>query len=43
MQIAMGLLGLTSLDQLGPECLTDAPAAAPPDVLSAFPLLDPNR
>ncbi|MDP6689009.1 MAG: alpha-hydroxy acid oxidase [Alphaproteobacteria bacterium] len=43
MQIAMGLLGLTSLTQLGPECLTDAPAVAMPDVLSAFPLLDPDR
>ena len=43
MQIAMGLLGLTRLDQLGPECLTTAPAVDSPDVLSAFPLLDPNR
>ncbi len=43
MQIAMGLLGLTRLDQLGPECVTDAPVADAPDVLSAFPLLDPNR
>ncbi len=43
MQIAMGLLGLTRLDQLGPEGLTTAPAVDSPDVLSAFPLLDPNR
>ncbi len=43
MQIAMGLLGLTRLDQLGPECITNAPVADAPDVLSAFPLLDPNR
>ena len=43
MQIAMGLLGLTRLDQLGPECVTAAPVADAPDVLSAFPLLDPNR
>jgi glycolate oxidase len=43
MQIAMGLLGLTRLDQLGPECVTAAPVVDAPDVLSAFPLLDPSR
>lgn len=40
---AMGLLGVTRLDQLGPEYLQPGvPAVTDPGVLSAFPLLGPE-
>ena len=32
----MGLLGVTSLDQLGPEYLTEAPSVTPPHEMSAW-------
>ena len=38
-RIAMGLLGVTSWAELTPAHLTAAPAVAPPDTFSAFPLL----
>ncbi len=39
---AMGLMGLTSLDELGPGAVTRAPATTEARVFSAFPLLDPE-
>ncbi len=38
--VALALLGVTSLAELGPAHLTAAHAVAPPHVHSAFPLLD---
>lgn len=38
-KIAMGLLGVTTLSDLGPHCLHVAPSVTPPHVLSAFPHL----
>jgi len=40
MRIAMGLLGVHSLDMLDGSYLHPAPAVTPPHVISAFPLLD---
>jgi len=39
-RIAMGLLGVHSLDMLDGSYLHPAPAVTPPHVTSAFPLLD---
>jgi isopentenyl diphosphate isomerase/L-lactate dehydrogenase-like FMN-dependent dehydrogenase len=39
-RIALGLLGVTSYRQLGPEYLAAAMPANLPDTLSAFPHLD---
>ena len=40
-QTAMGLMGVTDLDQLGPEHLhMNAEVVGAPSVLSAFPLLE---
>ncbi len=36
---AVGLLGVTSLDQLGPSHVKAAAPVVAPDVFSAFPLL----
>lgn len=41
-RIAMGLCGVTSMSQLSPEYVTQAPAVVEPHALSAFPLLDKN-
>jgi len=40
MRIAMGLLGVTSLDQLNPSYVCAAPPTVQTGVFSAFPLLD---
>jgi glycolate oxidase len=39
-RIAMGLCGVTSYSDLGPEYVTEAPSVVAPHALSAFPLLD---
>ena len=39
----LGLLGVTSLDQLGPECVTEAMPVAMPHEHSAFPHLPGGR
>jgi glycolate oxidase len=38
-RICLGLLGVTSLAELGPQHLAPAPAVTPPDTFSAFPHL----
>ena len=38
--LAMGLLGVTSLDELGPHCLERVESMNPPHVHSAFPHID---
>jgi isopentenyl diphosphate isomerase/L-lactate dehydrogenase-like FMN-dependent dehydrogenase len=40
MRVAMGLLGVTSLDELSPSYVCAAPPTVPTHVFSAFPLLD---
>lgn len=40
MHLAMGLMGVTSLDQLNPNFVTKAPPVVAPHVTSAFPHLD---
>ena len=40
MQINLALMGLSSIDQLGPECVVPAEPVARPHVLSGFPLMD---
>lgn len=40
MHLAMGLMGVTSLDQLNPNFIAKAPPVVPPHVTSAFPHLD---
>ena len=40
LSITLGLLGVTSLDQLSPHYVAPAPATVPPAVFSAFPHLD---
>ena len=43
-QIAFGLLGVTSFAELNSSHLAQAPAVNPPHVTSAFPLIDlPHR
>ena len=42
MRIAMGLLGLNSLDQLDPSFLEPAAPVRPPSVLDAFPFFHPR-
>ena len=38
--LAMGLLGVTSMDELGPHCLERVESMNPPHVHSAFPHID---
>ncbi len=40
MQVAMGLLGRASLDELSPQVVTEAEPVGPAHVTSAFPLLE---
>ncbi len=40
MVTSMALLGVSQIDQLGPQHITDVPALVRPSVLSAFPFLD---
>lgn len=40
MQINLALMGLSSIDQLGPDCVMPAEPVARPHVLSGFPLLE---
>ncbi|MBT5107736.1 MAG: alpha-hydroxy-acid oxidizing protein, partial [Rhodospirillaceae bacterium] len=39
-KLAMGLLGVSSLSELGPHCLERVDSMNPPHVLSAFPHID---
>jgi glycolate oxidase len=40
LSITLGLMGVTSLDQLSPHYVKAAPSASAPSVFSAFPHLD---